>query len=100
MPEPIALPPPKPSRPTKPKLTKAMLEGREPKPAGAGGWTPTSLQVHLLAALAAGAAAALDIANAPDVTAKALGIAFARSAVAYLVTYFVGKSAGVRKVSE
>lgn len=104
-PEPTAVPgpgiprEPKPSRPTRPRLTRRMLEGKEPKPPGAGGWTPTKLQVHILSAIAAGAAAALDLASS-DASPKAIGIAFGKAAVAYLITYFTGLSAGVRKVSE
>lgn len=87
---------------TKPKLTKstqAADEAARVSPPGAGGWTPKHLQVVLIGCLAAGITAALDLADAPDITPRALAVAAGKAVVVYLVAHFGMKSAGPRSLS-
>lgn len=100
MSDPIELPP-LPTVTTLPKLTPMTLEADQANgvsPPGAGGWTPKQLQAIVAAALVGGAWACLDVADAPDLSAKRLFITFAKGAVGFLGTYLGLKSAGPRKV--
>lgn len=99
-PTPIALPPvPKPSRPTKPRLTRAMVEGEEPKPAAAGGWSPSGAQralgVGLVASL--GAMAPVLLTNLPSPWA-AIGAGVCTAAALGIAAALGMQSAGPRKV--
>lgn len=100
-PPPIELPPlaplPKPSQPTKPKLTRAMKAGLDPMPAGAGGWTPSVATVAAIGGVGlvfGGMAPVL-----PQVIPGPLGIALGAlcGAIAGGIVFFAAKSAGPRK---